>query len=134
MRAFRDKEFLQKRGLNRWWDLAKRHTPLVAYRADHDPALREALKASLNAMPAVLKDRHAPLPDELVKHAHYILGDLVKNGTRRGRIDASRALGILEQARGKTVAEAIDLLASVEPSRHPRVAGGLRVGRPKLRG
>jgi hypothetical protein len=139
MRSFRDRE-MGGTQLQRWWSLTERNGPELVYALRQDPQLIEAVAALLRAVPNTLKNREAQVPDDLIGHARYILQRLRDVGSRRARIDSSRALDILQHLQGKTVREAIDLLSSVPPGRTPHpvkdvrdlLNPGLRVPRSAL--
>jgi hypothetical protein len=118
MRSFRDRE-VGGTQLQLWWSVAERNTPALVYALRQHPQLVESAAVLMTAVPEFLKNREALLSEETVRHARTILQHLREVGSRRARIDASRALDVLAHLHGKTVAEAIELLGSVPPGRTP---------------
>jgi len=119
MRSFRDREVGGTR-LQQWWSLAERSTPQLVYALRQDPQLAESAAALLRDIPQALENRAAPLSEEDVIHARRILQRLREVGSRRARIDASRALDVLGHLQGRSVREAVEFLSSVHPGRTPR--------------
>jgi hypothetical protein len=122
MRDYRRAEFSKTAGVRRWWALAERHAPQVAIAVAADPTLRATLGRLLEAMPALLKNRNTVLPKSFADDAQKVLDALRKNGSRRARIDASRASDMLQRLGGKTMKAALDLLDRTPPARHPVVS------------
>jgi hypothetical protein len=117
MRAFREREFGHEY-MPAWWSLIDRNAPQLANAIRSDQDLVESAE-SLFKLAGQLHDRHVAIADEHFDHAERILRRLHATGSRRARLDASRMLSLVEHLRGKTVEEAIELVASVSPSRNP---------------
>jgi hypothetical protein len=119
MRAFREREFGKHELLSAWWSLLDRNAPQLTQVISGDEKLVQSAE-SLFRLTAELHDGKAKIPDEQFDNAERILGRLHAVGSRRARLDASRLLSLLEHLRGKSVAEAVELVASLTPSRNPR--------------
>jgi len=119
MRDYRRAEFSKTAGVRRWWALAERHAPQVAIAVAADPSLRATLGRLLEAMLGLLKNRNTVLSKSFAAEAQKVLDALHKNGSRRARIDASRASDMLQRLGGKTMKAALDLLDRTPSARHP---------------
>jgi len=119
MRSFRDEGFAGTQ-LPRWWSLMDRNAPQLARVLATDAELSTAVAQVLEAVPDALARRDAPIPDHLMTSARTVLERLRDSGSRRSRIDAGRGLDALAHVRGRTFADAIELLSSVPPGRTPR--------------
>jgi hypothetical protein len=126
MRAFRDQEIGRHAHLAAWWSLIDRNAPqLIAAITGDDELLHSA--AALFPLAGVVGARHHErIGDEHVDAAERILHRLHATGGRRARLDASRMLSLTPHLRGRTVEEAIELLAAVGPARHPRPSKDVR--------
>ncbi|HET7234798.1 MAG TPA: hypothetical protein VFJ16_32590, partial [Longimicrobium sp.] len=130
LRQFRDGAYRQHPGLARWWALAERNLPSTIAALFQHAELREHAYRVMKELPRVVKNPGAPVPEALLEDVAKLAAGL-KAGTRSRRlsIDASRVLSALPLVRGKTFQETAALLGSLEPARHPRMAGhpGLRI-------
>ncbi len=120
MRSFRDSRFGPDNYLQRWWDVAERNTPHLMYALERDPELKKSGAALLQGVGDLLGNPRAPLDMEQLGHMERLLRALHASGSRRARIDASRALDVLPHLAGRTVEESIHLLGAVNPARNPR--------------
>jgi hypothetical protein len=119
MRRFRDEAFGGTQ-LPQWWSLADRNAPQLARILASDAEAPQALAELLRAVPQALADRDTQIPDQLVARAQTVLERLRDSGSRRARMDASRAPDALAHLRGRTFAEAIEFTSLVPPARTPR--------------
>lgn len=120
VREYRAKQFAGNRELGEWWRLAERNTAAITdvLRSDPDtarsklaPVLTELMKAAANP--------RAPIPDSAYASLEGVLQTFVTKGSRRLRIDAKTALGVLPKVRGKDLSTAAALLAKEPPTRKP---------------
>lgn len=123
MRKFRDGAYRMMPGLDRWFALAERHAGRIVGLALTDPALLPSVRKMLEWGNVIAQEPNAVLSDEHVAHAERLFAALSKHRNRHARIDARRALSILNAVKGKTHREAMEFLASTAPARHPTVAG-----------
>jgi len=128
MRTFRDREFSKNPGLAAWWQLAERNTPELIRLIGEDESLQGPAAALLELAGGLGGKSTTHLPDAALEQAKALLLALAERGNRRARIDASRALSLLPHLWGKTIEDAVRLVAAVPPARHPRESadvGGL---------
>lgn len=117
MRRFRDERFPDRRGAVDWWATAQRNSAALSWLFQTDAGAREALKAFGPKFAEAAAHPEKPMPDELVRMADRVLVAAAASGDRRLRIDAGRASSFLELARGRSLAQAVDLAAELPPAR-----------------
>jgi hypothetical protein len=114
---FRREVFAGNRDLGAWWKLAERNTAAIAGVLRSRPeAAKKLAGIAVPALSAALLG-HAPLSDELLDTTTELLQSFAKHGTRRLRIDANAALGVLPHLRGKNIADATAVLSKHAPTR-----------------
>jgi hypothetical protein len=123
MRKFRDGDYRKFPGLAKWFALATRHSPRVAWQVVQKPELAPSLKAMLEWGNAIAENPKLVITDQQIEHAERLLQALEGGRNHAARVDASRARAVLGQLRGKTNLEALAILDKVEPARHPRIMG-----------
>jgi hypothetical protein len=123
LRKFRDTDYQKMPGLARWFSLAERHTPRLIYSMCGDAKLRESVRSLFAWAPRIVTNPNEPLPEEQMEHAKRVLTKLASMNSRSARIDASRAMDALSLIRGKTATDAMQLLNTLQPSRHPNAGG-----------
>lgn len=123
MRKFRDGTYRTMPGLDRWFGLAERHAGRIVGLALTDQALLSSARKMLEWGNLIAQQPDEVLSEEHVEHAERLLVALSKHRNRRARIDARRALSILNAIKGKTHREAMAFLAGTAPARHPTVGG-----------
>jgi hypothetical protein len=123
MRRFRDGDYRKFPGLAKWFALATRHSPRVAFQVAQKPELAASLRAMLEWGNAIAESPKAVITDQQLEHAEKLLRALEGGRNHSARVDAGRARGVLAQLRGKTNLEALAILDKVEPARHPRIMG-----------
>ncbi len=123
MREFRDAEWRELPGLARWFSLAERHTIRLLPVIMKDKKLRESAAKVIEWGGILAREPEAKVSKEHAKHARRLLKYLAKSRSRRARIDAKRALDVLEAVSGKSNREAMTFLNQLAPARHPTVAG-----------
>lgn len=119
MRKFRDQRFGADGALPDWWAMAERAAPDLLFVLARDPSLIKSAGSLLRIAGAAARDGDKDLPAEVLEHAERLLGALHEKGGRRTRVEASRALALLPHLQGKTMTQAVELLDSVGPARHP---------------
>lgn len=121
IRGVRRTSFAGNRDLGAWWMLAQRNTADISRVLRADPALARGLVAPLmNALAAAAIDPDAPLPDAAMAAIEGLLQAFAEQGTRRLRVDAKAAMGVLPRLRGESLASAAVRLGSTPPTRKPR--------------
>lgn len=118
LRDFRDKNFAGSQ-LGRWWELAERHAPALALAFENEPELARAAAGLASELPAILDRPESYLTKEQLGYVDALLSGLERSGSRRARIDAGRAKGILPLLQGLTVQQAIELFSKITPGRYP---------------
>jgi hypothetical protein len=119
IRAFRDRWFGGTQ-LPLWWALADRNAPQLGRVVSDDERAARTVAELMDALPAAAAAPGTPVADQLVDDVEMLLQKVRDSGSRRARIDASRALEVIAHVRGRTFEEAIRLLATVPPGRRPR--------------
>lgn len=120
MRSFRDDAFGAESALGGWWSVAERNAPQLLFALSKNEALTSVAGGLLEGIAGTLRDLDRELPDEHLKAVERIVSSLQQVGGRRTRLDASRVSAIVPHLRGKKGSQAIELLSSVAPGRHPR--------------
>jgi hypothetical protein len=123
LRAFRDGVYQQMPGLANWMDVLERHNARLIYLLATQEDLRASARALLEWAPAMIQDRDASIPDDQLDHAEKLLAALNGSNSRRARIDASRMRDAVALLRGRSVREGMQMLAQVQPARHPHAGG-----------
>ncbi|RMG97437.1 MAG: hypothetical protein D6706_08440 [Chloroflexi bacterium] len=123
LRRFRDTEYRKRPELAKWFALAERHTARFIYLLATDQSVRKSAHALLTWLPHMTQALDQLLSEEHLVHAERILQAFYRQKSRRARIDASRALAVLPLLKGKSVKEAMSILAQIQPARHPSVSG-----------
>lgn len=123
MRRFREGEYRNYPGLGKWFALAAKHSPRVAYQVWQQPELADSLRAMLEWGNAIADQPDTTISDEQIEHAERLLATLEAGRNPEARMDARRARSMLDQLRGKTHREALVMLDQVEPARHPKIMG-----------
>ena len=123
MRKFRDDEYRQLPGLGRWFALAERHASRLIPMMLEEPELRESARQVVEWGNIIAENPDQPLSAQHVEHVERLLQALAAHRHRRARIDARRALSVLQILKGKTNREALALLTELPPARRPSVAG-----------
>lgn len=119
LRQFRDGDFRNLPGLARWFEIAERHSARLTWRTATNPELAQSLRGVLDWGSAIASHPHAVISDEHIESARALAVDLSGLRSRRARIDASRVLEVLPLLKGKTNRQAMDLLGTIHPARHP---------------
>lgn len=120
LREFRDRGLGETPGLERWWGLAERNIPGTVFGLFTQAELREPAFRAMKALPAVVRNPDAQVPEALLDDIAKVAAGLRRTTrSRRLRIDAGRVLSALELVRRKTFRETAALLASIEPG-NPR--------------
>jgi hypothetical protein len=135
LRAFRDGPYLERPGLAHWWRLAERNTPSVVRALLTTPTLRKPVWQVMEYLPKLASDLDVILSDKQLANAEAILrGVKEKTRNRHLAIDCSRALEILPMLKGKTLYDALGILASIHPARHPVTddPARLRISKPSV--
>lgn len=117
LRSFRDANAIRYRPLARWWDLAQRNSAALAHLFQTDEEARNALLSALPAVTGLLQDKKAEIPPELVEQAMVVLRRAGSSPSSRLRTDAARASELLALLPGRTVSQAVQLTAALEPKR-----------------
>ena len=125
LREFRDGPYKTMPGLAKWFGLLERQVGRIARLALTQRQLRKSAGSLLEWGKLIAQQPNLPLPKEQVENARRLLTALAKHPNRRARIDARRALSVLQTLEGKTHREAMQFLDKVAPARHPT-----RDGRP----
>jgi hypothetical protein len=131
MRRFRDGEYRNYPGLGKWFALAAKHAPRVAYQVLQQPELADSLRAMLEWGNTIADRPDSKITEQQIGHADRLLVALEASRSPDARMDARRARSMLDQLRGKTQREALEILDQVEPARHPKIMGK-RMGRSPL--
>jgi len=123
MREFRNGDYRKLPGLARWFDLAERHTirllPKILTRED----LRVSAAKVVEWGGILSREPNAALSTVHANHARRLLYALAESRSRRARIDASRALAVLDSIGNKCNCEAMAFLNQMAPARHPTLGG-----------
>lgn len=126
LRKFRDGPYRELPGLARWFELLERHSPRLIYLLARDERLRDSAREILEWAPRMVEEPEAALSERHLDHARRLLTGLSRQGSRQARLDAGRALDVLEHLRGKTMRQGLELLNRAEPARHPKRIRDLR--------
>lgn len=118
LRDFRDKNFAGSQ-LGRWWELAERHAPALTLAFENDRELAYAAAGLATELPELLEKPETRLSAKHLGYVDTLLSGLERSGSRRARIDAGRAKGMLPLLDGLTVQHAIELFSKVTPGRYP---------------
>lgn len=131
LREFRDGEYRKMPGLSAWYAIAERHSPRLGWLLAAQPELRESVRRVLDWATAIATKPDAAITDEQLEHAGRLAKALTGQRSRRARIDGNRILSVLPLLKGKTNRQAMNLLHTIRPARHPGAAGvaSLRVRR-----
>lgn len=117
MREFRDEQLRDRPGARSWWELAERNGPALMWLFQTDRQAAGALAELGPSAARLLGDLDAPIPDELIRNARTILERASRAPSRRLRVDAKRALSLIEFAPGRSVGQALQVADSVPPGR-----------------
>jgi hypothetical protein len=120
VRRLRDEITDGHQHLQTWIAIASRNTPQLLAAVKEDPGVQRSLVIAIEELGRLIEEPERTLTPEILYHVRRILSGLRRTGSRRARIDASRALAILAELDGKTLHEAAQLLAKVPPRRHPQ--------------
>ncbi|MEJ2407486.1 MAG: hypothetical protein P8171_25110, partial [Candidatus Thiodiazotropha sp.] len=120
LRKFRDTTYREYPGLGRWWDLAKRNLPSIIRVLITKPELRESAHELMSYLPKFANSPEEKIPANILKSAEtLLLGVKLATKNRRLSIDCSRALSVVPMLQRKTAKSAMQLLDTLQPSRHP---------------
>lgn len=125
--SFREHDLKKYSGVQAWWDLTERLMPEYMWAMSSGEPMKSHLTSLLQKIPHVLGRRTEVIPGDFLDHLETVLEQLVAHGSRRARIDASRALTLLQHVRGRSVQQTLEILHAVPPARHPRLSGGPRL-------
>jgi hypothetical protein len=117
MRGFRDEWFPTRRGAVEWWTTVQRNAAALSWLFQTDAEAREALKALAPKAAALAAHPEKPMTDELLRAVNRVVAAAAASPDRRLRIDARRASSFLELARGRSLADTVDLAAELPPAR-----------------
>lgn len=118
LHALRDKNFPGSQ-LGRWWELAERHSPVLAIALEQEPKLGRAVLALASELAPMLEKPETRLTKSQLDSVEALLSGIERSGSRRARIDASRAKDMLPLLDGLSVSHAIELFGKVTPGRYP---------------
>ena len=118
MNEFRRRVFAGQRGLGAWWALAERNAAAISAVLRQNPDLVKRSAAPMfKDFVAALGSQQKPIPDSFSTHVTALLDELASKGSRRLRIDAKAALGIVPEVKGKTIESAAETLNRRAPTR-----------------
>ncbi len=120
LRKFRDSTYRDYPGLSNWWGLAKRNAPAIVYTLLKQPELRAPAFELMKYLATFARNPEEKIPSAILKGTEQLLqGTMLSTGNRRLSIDCSRALSMLPMLQRKSGKAAMELLSSLQPSRHP---------------
>jgi hypothetical protein len=117
MRSFRDERFPDRRGAVEWWTTVQRNAAALSWLFQTDDAARDAMKTLGPKAAELAAHPDKPMSDEVLRAANRVLAAAAASPDRRLRIDARRASSFLELARGRSLADTVDLAAELPPAR-----------------
>lgn len=116
---FRGKVFAGRPALGAWWTLVERNTAAIARILHDDPDLTKRVGAAAVVELASTVGSGGALSAATVQHASALLDAFAERGSRRLRIDAKAAQGILPALRGNTIDKTVTVLTKSRPTRKP---------------
>lgn len=119
MREFRDGGGLARQpGLQAWWALASSQSGEIGHLAVRHEELGKSARAVLAAMPGLLGDGSAKVPDAVLEDLAVVLDTIARHGSGTVRGKALAAMLMLPRLRGRSASEAMEILASQLPQAH----------------
>lgn len=119
LQRFRDYEMMRYTGAMHWWDTVRRNKGRILSLIMHNPEARDLAFDLVNSAQALVKDPDQRIPDKEFDKVMRLLELTRQSGSRRLRMDASRAREVAGRVQGRTVREALQMLNEFPPSRYP---------------
>lgn len=128
LRKFRSGRYQEMKGLSQWWRLAERNIASIVTQIVLVPGLYEPVSQWMRYLPEAVAKPEARLDDGMLDMAEKV-AETLQRRTRNRRLfmDASRVRALIPKLRGLTIEEALNMINTVNPSRHPRDDDGNRI-------
>jgi len=115
---FRDYEFIKYRGTARWWQQIQRNKLQIVYSMLKDSKIRDLMLDLFVSAQKLVQTPDKKIPKKDIDNAIRFFNALQGSKKRRTQIEATRALDFIQQCRGKTVREVLELMDALPPSRY----------------